>query len=313
MLPPPYDAWLTEALGAPILGEPAATCADCAMCPRGADDPGKPFRPDVKCCGTWPAVPNFQAGAALRAGGEAAASIRRRLEVRGGVSPLGLRPPPDIAAALHATPFGADPALACPHFRAADGACAIWAHRDAVCATWFCRVGDGPWGQARWIALRQLLQSLEATLTRWAAAEAGAEPPRGFGRWGRDAEGLYRACDALVAALSWQDVRRLGGFDLRTRLRALREARRDAPVDALADGPLALATFREAHPLPGGGLRVRTWSPTDHVDLDELTAAALAAGRVEALDPAERRRLVRQGVLVASPPSARDSSSGSAA
>jgi len=217
-VPAPYSAWLEHALPGPVRGEPLTTCDACPLCT--APVPGEPrFTPDVKCCGYLPRLPNFQVGRALRGGGAGAASVRARIEARVATSPLGLGCPPDYAAAWEhrnrTTGFGSDPDLVCPHFDA--GRCTIWAAREAVCTTWFCRPDRGAAGQDFWLALRALLQVVESAASRWALEQLGLDPTRqpvGWGGFLDDREALFLATAEQVDGLDWTTLRARGGFEL---------------------------------------------------------------------------------------------------
>jgi hypothetical protein len=306
-LPPLYDRWMTEALGAPVRGEPASTCSDCAMCPKHPAEPEPHFRPDVKCCGFRPTLPNFLVGAILQDDEhpEGRRTIRQRLGDKIGVTPLGVAPSPEYAQAHKDSPFGSDPELICPHFTLdGGGTCTIWAHREAVCATWFCRVERGAVGNRFWMAQRGLLDALQQALARDAASALGAEPPHGWGRWAPRDEAFFVACAEHVRALSWDRIRALGGFVVRVRLRELRDAFAAREQPALPDHVHRADVI--PIPLPDGRVRLRPWSRYDALDLppevigrlpeaEVATAHLLAQG---VFDRATLQRLVDHAVLV---------------
>ena len=147
-LPALYARWLTDALPAPPPPETNATCSACPLVSRqGAEPSGAGlFHPDTKCCTYIPTLPNFLVGAILADDEPAAQNGRRSLRVRleggDGLTPLGLAAPPAHAILYRAGGehvFGRSPALRCPHYVVDEGTCGIWRHREAVCATWFCR------------------------------------------------------------------------------------------------------------------------------------------------------------------------------
>lgn len=223
VVPSLYEPWLSAWLPEPLRSEPEATCDRCPRCEAPRPDE-VPFTLDTKCCGYQPKLPNYLAGAVLRDGGPGAETLRARIDAKVSVTPLAVGVPPAYAAAwdhVHRTTgFGSDPSLACPHLHA--GSCRIWAHRDAVCSTWFCRFEDGEPGRARWLAVRALLQALETDLSRWAAVELGLDPSRRPMSWGPyrdDRAALYVAAAERVEGLEAGDVRRIGGFGLRVRIR----------------------------------------------------------------------------------------------
>ncbi len=313
-LPEPHAAWTASLLGgAPLPVESGATCDDCAMCV--SSDGRLPtaavtFAPDVKCCSFVPALPNFLVGRILRDEDPAAAHGRRTVEARlagPGVTPLGLERPPtaDLLHRAAVNGFGNSTALLCPHFD--GGRCGIWRHREAVCATWFCRFDRGAAGLAFWHALRRVLATVEADVARWCALEVGVDPERlaaslprldgdaaqagpawvevegrrdpalhaqRWGAWaGRERE-LYLACAAAADRLQGADVARLGGgalalrVELARRLLARLAAPRAAPA-RLRVAPFQVVTMR------AGGVRVTTFSPLDALDLPSALVALL--------------------------------------
>lgn len=244
MLPPLYTAWMERLLPGPVPEETGATCGDCVMLPREGDRlvGDLHFHPGAKCCSYFPTLPNFLVGQIL-AGETADAgreTARALLCAGSGVTPLGLDRPPRYAILYdRSAGFGRTPSLVCPYYINADGGlCAIWQHRNGVCATWFCKHVRGAVGEAFWQALQQLLSRIETDLAWWAAvqvdpgAEAlgellaartrasrallsaeeieGASVPGGYARvWGdwlgREEE-FYGECARRVAALSWEEV-----------------------------------------------------------------------------------------------------------
>lgn len=199
-LPEPYASWFEAVVGAPAPEERSATCGDCPMCAvRG-------FRPNVKCCTYIPSIPNFQVGRALGAGGEAAARVRRRLR-EGRATDTWLHPTEEEEEAYdaHRERFGATDAVTCPYVTD-DGRCAIWAQRNAICATWFCRHDDGEAGAALWDAAADLLHFVEGGVAVWVAGDG------------------YETAAERLASLSWPDIQRIGGAELREKEDALRAA-----------------------------------------------------------------------------------------
>lgn len=275
-LPPLYDRWMTELLGEPAPDEPRSTCFDCAMVERepAEADPGPHFLPDVKCCMFLPKLPNFLVGRILRetdpAGRPGRASVRRRIASGGATTPRGLGITPAFAARYEQAgkegAFGRDHALRCPHWLdEGGGRCGIWLHRESVCTTWFCRHAHGARSRHFWHCMRQLLDAVEDCLSAEAARVLGASP--GWGEWEGRAEQLYIACAGWTDQLSWREVRRIGGFGLRFRVRMLEEARRGMAERGVP--PLLVPGRVRSAPLPEGGRRVWGYSPYDPIDLPE--------------------------------------------
>ncbi len=285
------------------------------MCAPSGTTPTAPdryFRPDVKCCSYLPTLPNFLVGGVLRddepAARAGARSVRERIGRRVGVSPLGLGPLPDYAVLYEraAGAFGRSKALLCPHFEPELNQCGIWRHRNAVCATYFCKLVRGSVAFRFWRSLQRTLELAEVGLAKWCVLELGVESrsldaliqagawngtpgslssealdhtvsPReyalGWAPWeGREFE-FYARCAELVDRLSWIDVLAVGGQDLRAawlitqdRYRQLRDP---GVPDRLAAGTVAGAEF-----LPDG-VRLSTYSALDPLDVPHEVVAAL--------------------------------------
>src|SRR5690606_28541486 len=62
--------------------------------------------------------------------------------------------------------FGRARGLRCPFYEEALGGCTIWAHRDAVCSTYFCRYAAGADGRRLWTAVKELVSLVEIQLAR---------------------------------------------------------------------------------------------------------------------------------------------------
>ncbi len=185
---------LERAFPGAFADEPRSACARCPAA-RPSDDGLAPrFAPELKCCTYWPALPNYAVGRILRDGGPGAARIRARLPAR---SPLRVGPPPGWSGAGPVGPrFGRDPAMRCPYLD--DGACSVWAHREAVCATFFCRTSAGVRGRRAWRAARDWAHDVEDLVADACAAAlldpASLERARAAGPMGIDTpEALFGA------------------------------------------------------------------------------------------------------------------------
>ena len=249
-LPPLYSA-LAAGFLPDTPPETEARCDACAMVPSAGRAPGDTtlsFDPVTRCCTFYPELPNFIVGRILAEPDPTVVSGRRsvnaRLRNRPLVSPLGLGRPAAHSVVYRSDPnhFGRNRTLRCPHHQD-DGSCGIWAHRPAVCATWFCKYVRGRTGQAFWQALETLLRLVERRLAFWAAAELGINPtglaqlllgqerpvaagpaagtePRTpeqavlWGRWEGRERAFFRACGRIVSRLSWDDVLRIAGPEI---------------------------------------------------------------------------------------------------
>jgi hypothetical protein len=303
-LPPLYAPWIDEALGGPLPEERHATCSTCAMCKPTATKAATAsltlFDPATKCCTYLPTLPNFLVGMILEDDDPAAiagrTSVERRIAAGIGVTPLGLQSDPHYALIYkHAGGelFGRATGLRCLHYLPADGGqCGIWRHRNAVCATWFCKYERGRVGQRFWDALLQLLTLVERHLGLWAATELG-EPIDRLGpallpyyattlpgpmstwsqRWvGRPHE-FYRESARLVEALTWMEVRKIGGPELALVAGQLRAAYGALQADGvpryLRLGPVGTIA-RDS-----GDVALTGYNPNDLVVLSSSLAEAL--------------------------------------
>jgi Fe-S-cluster containining protein len=153
---------LYRRLGAPldreVPRETKATCASCAMLEGGCQGATVPpvdgrarfFRPDTKCCTFHPRLPNYLVGAILTSVEPSDAEGRRRIAERVasrvGITPEWLHPPRAFTLLYDGSrgAFGRAKGLRCPFYEEASGGCTVWAHRDAVCSTYFCKYVAGP-------------------------------------------------------------------------------------------------------------------------------------------------------------------------
>ncbi|HEY2515236.1 MAG TPA: hypothetical protein VGI39_30425 [Polyangiaceae bacterium] len=282
-----HARWLAGALADPWPTERHATCGTCAMAkePDAQDEiPPGAFNPDTKCCTFTPTLPNFLVGAALvdsTLSPFGRRSLLDRIAARRGVSPFGVAGVP----AVDPQRFGRDPALRCPHYD--HGACGIWAHRDAVCTTYYCKHERGARSYRLWRAIREALACIEQIVARAALLRIGGLPDALFaadaerarlpyealwGSWAKGEPALYAATAETVAAMSWEEVQRLGGAALAWEVEAVRraEAALGAPLpERLVPGKM-MVTAGEA-----GGFSVAAYSPLDPVPLDSDVLAAL--------------------------------------
>jgi hypothetical protein len=282
-LPRLHTTWMSALLEAPLPAETRATCADCAMCrdvPAGLES----FDPRTKCCTYLPALPNFLVGALLAdeaTDERGRASVRARIASGVAVTPLGLGIPPTYGVLYHhgaPVAFGRAVTMRCPHYLEDTGRCGIWLHRNAVCATWFCKHERGAVGWRFWQSVRELLSAIEAELARaclleldvGAAAIAHALPPaprpgtstslglqaelcgeRGaaaaaarWGRWAHREEEFYVACAAFVQRLDFAEILGRCGHEVRLRIEVMRSAwkelREPAPPARLRMSPLVV-------------------------------------------------------------------------
>jgi Fe-S-cluster containining protein len=304
-LPSIYRPLLGAPFDRPVPEEHKATCASCPMVSgscgaavRPVDGVDRSFRADTKCCTFHPRLPNYLVGAILDDANPAAAEGRRRVEARlasrVGVEPEWLHPPRAFQLlydeSRHA--FGRARGLRCP-FYADEGSCTIWAHRDAVCSTYFCRYAAGEDGRVLWTVVKEAISLVEIQLARAALLELAPElldaaparrsntlgpedidgeaPPkaayaRAWRGWeGREAE-LYRSCHRFVRALRPADLDALLGLDGRLAARRLTRAIDAATSEDLPD-VLGLDPAATVAWLPDGSVALARYSELDAIAL----------------------------------------------
>lgn len=325
-----YRDLLSSAFDVPLVSESRATCSACPMC---SHDPGEErgvfprFSPGLRCCTYDPPLPNFLVGAILSDADpsmeEGRRRLRARIATRIGVTPHWVKASPSVRArreAIVVDGFGRAEELLCPFYD--DGTCTIWRHRDAVCATFFCRHERGPRARRFWAALRDYLLRVELRLAQWAAqaVEPTSDEPgpieepttdepmsshreaRLFGAHAGRVEAFYVACADAVRALDHDGFE--AAVDATPRANALlaemmvRHRELVEPMPAATHLVLASSLRRER---VADGVLVSAdspWDPTlldDHVERRlatlspdepfEVAAARLHAGGLE-LTPA---------------------------
>ena len=191
-LPAIYRPFLPDVFDRPMREERHATCAACSMCPPPEPDfPADAyFNPSTKCCTFHPALPNYSVGGLLADTSTEGAEGRRRvlatIAAGVGVTPAGLLPPARVLLLQRhgKAAFGRAERLVCPYLDREHGACTVWAHREAECATWFCKHNQGVDGRAFWKQVRDYLVEVHVALGTWVMRELGIDPDRiaeGFG------------------------------------------------------------------------------------------------------------------------------------
>ncbi len=303
-LPSIQAQWVREFLGGPIPSESETVCQPCVLlsAAHGRDGTWN-IHPRTKCCSYHPDLFNFQVGNVLneteRGMAQARAVMEERVNALFMATPLLLKKPP-VYRLLYdrATYMGCSLRLCCPYYveDSAGGRCGIWDHRNATCATWFCKHTRGQVGFTFWReAMEPLLKSLERALAFWCltqlrlpeenlkrtmeAADCGipakfasslleetGDPAAHFALWGpwvgREAE-FYCECGRRVSALSPWDVLAIGGPEAALYLRLARKAYRALCSTRL---PRTVCPGRfEVHPLADGRVQVVGYSCYDPI------------------------------------------------
>lgn len=257
-LPPLHAQWLKELLKISPPPETKATCATCRLCESPATK-GKEkiyFSPLSKCCTYTPYLPNFLVGRVLLEADEKAVPGRTRVQQRIAqkiaVTPLGLGRTQEYlqnySQAVDSGEFGQHAELVCPYYLAEQGGlCGIWQHRNAVCATWFCKHERGKPGMLFWQRVQELFTLLEKNLAIWCERQVGLDqtaletaqrlhspiyeshlPEKAYravwGSWyGRESE-FFEQCAQASNTLSWPELLKLGDSEVGTKIDEVRQA-----------------------------------------------------------------------------------------
>jgi hypothetical protein len=309
-----HNAWLSAVVREEIPPEIYTTCDACPMCDGANPRPAnrvRPFNKETKCCTYWPVLPNYLVGSALSDTSVQAQEGTRRLlrfMTTDVAVPRGLGVPPEYKAlysALTPDSFGDAKELVCPYYQSESGVCTVWRHRNGVCATWHCKPRRGAVGQTFWEAAKALLTHVENSVSLWCALELGirlqaarrlpryAEPwhePEEtveasvwyWGRWDHRRDEYYRRCFERASALSWDDVRKLGGIELEARSAALEHAFHKmiepAPVTRAIPGPLRVVGRTDTD------VFVQSYSERDTQRIDARVFHALRLGHGQTID-----------------------------
>lgn len=317
-LPPLYRELLPTFFSSEVPEETKATCSNCTMCDRtsvmavdAVDGVSRFFRPDTKCCTYFPRLPNFLVGALLSDDRPGLAEGRRRVEERISgriaVNPQWVTAPAAYSLMYQHSKnsFGRTAAMRCPYYEAKNGHCTIWAYREAVCSTFFCKYVAGADGRKFWMSLKTWLTLMEIQLSRAVLLEllpdyvlqqrdkaeasrsetlsaeevdGGPPPERDYaamwGAWkGREVE-FYRAAYEHVRGLSEADVQRLLGLDGTVELAILAQRHRAATSPTLPER-LQLNPETTVKWLPDGSVAMGSYSEYDAVALPGAAYALL--------------------------------------
>lgn len=252
LFPDLYKNLLPDLMGQTVPQESKADCANCTMSRKdpllGAGQKHL-FRADTKCCTFHPKIPNYLLGGLLSDSrpelAEGQRRIRQRIVDRQGVTPWWIGPTVLDQHLYDAakSSFGKARRLRCPYFAEDSGNCTVWAYREAVCSTWYCKYEAGQDGLNFWSSTKRAMALVEKQLARYAMLQIDADmvfddaaaafygreqllaedldaeaPDEGiYARLWRGFEGMeeefYIRCYELVKALRPEDLTRLLGLD----------------------------------------------------------------------------------------------------
>jgi hypothetical protein len=338
-LPPLYLRWMEELLTGPIPPETEAACTDCPMCMQdpARNRSGYTFNTRTKCCTYMPDLPNYLVGRIYldRSPESAAGRSAFQAQLKRGliVVPLGMFPPPAFAERYrrNISRFGQDPEMRCPYYLEEQGGlCGVWRHRNARCASWFCRYVRGSAGVIFWKYIDSLLTTVERLLPRWCVLQLDPgedamrrlfppppserllnDLPLMWGRWRGHEREFYEASAELVDALSWGQVSSICGAEVQTASRLTRLAYADL-ISMQLPSALKLGNWKKRIQVDDALVRIWSYNQYDPIDVPRALAGELAQfdGRPVAevraalsmkgisLDDSVLRKLIDFGVLV---------------
>jgi hypothetical protein len=310
MLPPLLARWTEALLGAVPEEELEATCDHCAMQaqPGAKKGPSDIYFGDGKCCTYQPRIHNFLAGNILA---DTDPSMHRAREIleemitrRSGATPMGVYGPRTYWLHYQAVSgaFGRSSALRCSFFDPSSGGCGIWPHREATCATWFCKHDRGEKGKVFWDSLNDLLSAMERALAHalildmdpgaealkvafsqygepyepeeLVGSASDAAHSRNWGTWaGRERE-FFLECARRADGIALEEVLSMGGVETKALARLVLERFRDLRARAQPDALLKLGHF-EIIQLLDDHVQISTYSCYDPLEVPRSLLGAL--------------------------------------
>lgn len=271
-LPPLHASWLKQFLQSGLPNESRADCANCVMCQRSASTPNAPqvsqiqkkeliyFNPQTKCCTYVPYLANFLIGRILQEPDATKVPgrnlLQERLAKKIALTPLGLGRGAEFfeayPQAVDAGEFGQDLGLRCPYYlHEQGGLCGVWQHRNAVCATWFCKHERGEPGMLFWRSVQELFSLAEKQLAFWCMQKVNPstealthlnfpqeqESVSLYERelseadyrliwgdwWGREAS-YFVECAKIAENVSWPELLVIGGREVVAKAAEVRQA-----------------------------------------------------------------------------------------
>ncbi len=180
--------------------EKGSSCFDCPQVKAHG------FHPVTRCCSYIPRIPNFLLGFALM--DENTKPTAQTFVGSGFTIPEGSQVSPaqmeqSIGFLSGELPHGT---VVCPLLDRDSKKCRVYAFRNGVCSTFFCRHDQGEVGAEFWESLTDLVTQVETALAQWALEQSGFDLGRYFERF----EGFQDSMDACTDAVSgtWSESAR---------------------------------------------------------------------------------------------------------
>jgi Fe-S-cluster containining protein len=141
------------------------------------------FHPTSRCCSYIPRIPNFLLGFALM--DDATRELARNFVGSGYTIPEGSQVSPlqmeqSLGFLSGQLPHGT---VVCPLLDGSSGKCRVYAFRNGVCSTFFCRHDQGEAGAEFWESLTDLVTQVETALAQWALDQVGFDLDAYFQRF----------------------------------------------------------------------------------------------------------------------------------
>jgi hypothetical protein len=247
-----YQTLLPDLMQLSVPQESKANCSNCSMTQKDATLGAAQrhlFRVDTKCCTYQPRLVNYLVGGLLqdeRLGlKEGQKRMRERINSRIGITPwcVSSSPLDEHLYNQGKGSFGKAARLRCPYYAHESGSCTIWAYRESVCSTWYCKYEAGKDGLNFWVGLKGYMNLVERQLSKYAMLQLDpdyilddvmaafysqelltqehldgeAPSPEFYARLWRHYEGheeeFYRNCYEIVSQLTPEELKKILGLD----------------------------------------------------------------------------------------------------
>ena len=157
--------------------EKGSSCFDCPQVKEQG------FHPSVRCCAFLPRIPNFLLGLALldpATEGKVGDFVRNGFVIPEGsqVAPQQMR-----LSLEQVSEYPVQPKVICNFLDQASKQCGLYAYRNGVCSTFFCKHDYGADSILFWESLQDLVAQIETALSQWALQEVGFDLDAYFNRF----------------------------------------------------------------------------------------------------------------------------------